>query len=405
MALVLADRVQETTNTTGTGTLTLAGAVAGFQSFSAVGNGNTTYYTITSGNDWEVGIGTYTASGTTLSRNTILASSAAGAAITVAAGAKVFVVYPASKAVALDANGNASVENLFLGYTITVSAATTTALTASSNYFQKISGTTTHTFTLPDATTLPLGAAYVFDNDSTGSVTINDFGATLVDTVTSGAIDYLFLEDNSTSAGVWGKYSWLPAAFNFSSTTADFNGATVVNGSAQYLPSLYYRNDVSRTLSSATGNQSILGASTGAGLTSGVTLLANTVYEVEGEFELSTSGTTSHTESFGFVAAGGLVANRVGIAVNRLSATTTSSALGTFFTSISVSVVTGALTTAQASSYRVKGTIATGAGGQLNPVIAFSAAPGGTIGLNIAWFKFTPIAPATSANNVIGTWA
>ena len=68
MALVLADRVQETTTTSGTGTITLAGAVAGFQSFSVVGNGNTTYYTIVNGNNWEVGIGTYTSAGTTLAR-------------------------------------------------------------------------------------------------------------------------------------------------------------------------------------------------------------------------------------------------------------------------------------------------------------------------------------------------
>ena len=61
MALVLADRVQETSTTTGTGTLTLAGAVAGFQSFAAIGNGNTCYYTITNAaGSWEVGIGTYT---------------------------------------------------------------------------------------------------------------------------------------------------------------------------------------------------------------------------------------------------------------------------------------------------------------------------------------------------------
>lgn len=100
MAIVLADRVQETTNTTGTGTLTLAGAATGFQSFSAVGDGNSTYYTITSNGDWEVGIGTYTLSGTTLSRDTVYASSAAGAKINVAAGAKVFVTYPSSKAIA-----------------------------------------------------------------------------------------------------------------------------------------------------------------------------------------------------------------------------------------------------------------------------------------------------------------
>ena len=65
MALVLADRVKETTTTTGTGTITLAGASTGFQSFAVVGNGNTTYYTIAgqTGNEWEVGIGTYTSYG------------------------------------------------------------------------------------------------------------------------------------------------------------------------------------------------------------------------------------------------------------------------------------------------------------------------------------------------------
>lgn len=95
MALVLKDRVKETTATTGTGTLTLAGASTGFQSFAAVGDGNTTYYTVTDGTDWEVGIGTYTASGTTLSRDTILASSNSDAAVNWGSGSKdVFVTYP-----------------------------------------------------------------------------------------------------------------------------------------------------------------------------------------------------------------------------------------------------------------------------------------------------------------------
>lgn len=99
MALVLADRVQETTTTTGTGTVTLGGAVAGFQSFSVIGNGNTTYYTISGGSEWEVGIGTYTSSGTTLSRDTVLASSNSNALVNFSAGSKnVFVTYPAAKA-------------------------------------------------------------------------------------------------------------------------------------------------------------------------------------------------------------------------------------------------------------------------------------------------------------------
>lgn len=107
MALVIADRVQETTTTTGTGTITLAGSVSGFQSFSAIGNGNTTYYTIahTTLAEWEVGIGTYTSSGTTLSRTTILSSSNGGSAVNFSAGTKnVFCTYPAGRAVEKDAS-------------------------------------------------------------------------------------------------------------------------------------------------------------------------------------------------------------------------------------------------------------------------------------------------------------
>jgi len=105
MALVIKDRVKETTTTTGTGTLTLAGAAGGFQAFSAIGDGNTTYYAITdqATGDWEVGIGTYTASGTTLSRDTILASSNAGSAVNLSAGIKnAFATYPAGKAAFFD---------------------------------------------------------------------------------------------------------------------------------------------------------------------------------------------------------------------------------------------------------------------------------------------------------------
>jgi len=103
MSLVLADRVRETTQTTGTGTITLAGAVDGFQSFSVIGNNNTTYYTIASTTQWEVGIGQYY--GGTLSRDTILASST-GSVVNLSAGSKdVFVTYPASKSINQDANG------------------------------------------------------------------------------------------------------------------------------------------------------------------------------------------------------------------------------------------------------------------------------------------------------------
>ena len=102
MALVIKDRVKETSTTTGTGTFTLAGAATGFQSFAAIGDGNTTFYTIVlvGGNEWEVGIGTYTSSGTTLSRGTILSSSNSGNAVNFSAGTKdVFVTYPSERAI------------------------------------------------------------------------------------------------------------------------------------------------------------------------------------------------------------------------------------------------------------------------------------------------------------------
>lgn len=108
MALVLKDRVQETSTTEGTGPFTLNGAVTGFNSFSVIGNGNTTYYTITtSGSEFEIGIGTYTSSGTSLSRDTVLASSNSNNLVNFTAGTKnVFVTYPADKSVNLNSDNN-----------------------------------------------------------------------------------------------------------------------------------------------------------------------------------------------------------------------------------------------------------------------------------------------------------
>lgn len=116
MALVIKDRVKVLATTTGTGTFTLGSVVTGFQDFSVIGDGNTTYYTIAAQAtpDWEVGIGTYTASGTLLSRDTILESSNGGAAVDFPAGTKdVFVTYPAERATYLDVAGAYPVQNTF----------------------------------------------------------------------------------------------------------------------------------------------------------------------------------------------------------------------------------------------------------------------------------------------------
>ena len=112
MALILADRVKETSTTAGNGVFTLDGAASGFQSFAVIGNTNTTYYCIAGQGtaQWEVGIGTYTSSGTTLTRTTVLSNSSGTqpTALVFSVGTKdVFVTYPSEKSINLDASGNA----------------------------------------------------------------------------------------------------------------------------------------------------------------------------------------------------------------------------------------------------------------------------------------------------------
>jgi hypothetical protein len=154
MAFVVADRVKETTTTTGTGTVTLLGASTGFQSFAVIGNSNTTYYTIAgqTGNEWEVGIGTYTSSGTTLARTTVLANSSATqpSALSFSSGTKdVFVTYPAGTSIY--SSNNAGTSGQFLktngsGVAPTWGSVTATTVSDTANsstgYFQLPQGTT-----------------------------------------------------------------------------------------------------------------------------------------------------------------------------------------------------------------------------------------------------------------------
>ena len=134
MPLNVADRVRDTTTTTGTGTITLSGTPpTGYQSFSAVGNGNTTYYTINAGSQWEVGIGTYSGAGPTLSRDTVLASSNSGSLVDFAAGTKdVFCDYPASKSIS-DGFGTLPIANGGTGATTAASALTSLGAYPASN--------------------------------------------------------------------------------------------------------------------------------------------------------------------------------------------------------------------------------------------------------------------------------
>jgi len=142
MALVLADRVKETTTTAGTGTITLDGAATGFQSFAVIGNSNTTFYTIAgqTSNEWEVGVGTYTSSGTLLARTTVLSNSAGTqpSALSFSAGTKdVFVTYPAGYAVAATNVGTAGQLLTSNGTGVAPTFQTSTA--ASKSYVQAMS--------------------------------------------------------------------------------------------------------------------------------------------------------------------------------------------------------------------------------------------------------------------------
>ena len=120
MAFVIADRVRETTTTTGTGTITLAGAVANFETFTAnLSNSDTTYYAIVDNTNgaFEVGLGTFTASGTTLARS-VIASSNSNNLVDFGAGTKdVFITVPASKIVVEDGSNNVAI-----GGTVTATA-------------------------------------------------------------------------------------------------------------------------------------------------------------------------------------------------------------------------------------------------------------------------------------------
>jgi hypothetical protein len=128
MALVVKDRIRETSTTTGTGVFTLSGAVSGFRSFADIGNANTTYYTIVGETEWEVGVGTYTSSGTTLDRTTVLSNSLGTTAlINFSAGTKdVFVSLPAPKAIYKD--------NLPSILIVTVRAGTTSNVSLSNGF-------------------------------------------------------------------------------------------------------------------------------------------------------------------------------------------------------------------------------------------------------------------------------
>ena len=225
MALILKDRVKETTTTAGTGTVTLAGAATGYQTFAAIGNANTTYYCIAGQgtSEWEVGIGTYTSSGTTLSRDTVLASSNSGSLVTFSAGTKdVFATYPSEKSVNQDASGNINLTGLVgIGvapatYPLTTYSATEGRMLINGDgvgsgylaarYSTDTSGPTTAFRKYRGTYASPLAVA---SSDTMGTINFTAWGGTTLRTLASitGFVDTYVSDTNISSVLVFGTTS------------------------------------------------------------------------------------------------------------------------------------------------------------------------------------------------------
>jgi hypothetical protein len=277
MALVLADRVQQTGTANTTVSFTLSGSVTGYQSFSVIGNTNITYYgaTDTSGN-WEVGVGTYSTTGPTLTRDTIYSSSNSNLAVTFSGTVTVFVTYPSIRSVNLNDSGNVSSlgtvsTGIWQGSTIqpayggtgvtassgansvvlrdasqnitvnrvnqantnTTAAGGTTALTAASSYIQTITGTGSQTYTLPDATTVTTGVAFLFNNLATGTITIQDYATATIGTIANGGAGAVFLTNNATVGGTWDLHAYLPEGVTFGTNAFNLGTAVVSGGTWQ----------------------------------------------------------------------------------------------------------------------------------------------------------------------------
>lgn len=279
MPLVLADRVQETASAPGTGSVTLLGAVTGYQTFAVIGNGNTTFYTIADqgGPNWEVGIGTYSTTGPTLARTTVLSSSNGGSLVNFSSGTQsVFVTYPSNKSVNLDASGNVStlgtvssgtwqgttigvayggtgvttssgansvmlrdanqnvaVNRLNQANTSVTASGGTTTLTAASSYSQTLNGTGNQTFQMPDATTLSTGVAFVFNNNATGTLTLTDYASATIGTITSGGACELVLLSNGTVGGTWDVHGFLPENVTWGTNALNLGSTVISNGTWQ----------------------------------------------------------------------------------------------------------------------------------------------------------------------------
>jgi hypothetical protein len=141
-------------------------------------------------------------------------------------GTGVTVSSGANSVVLRDANSNITGNSFFAGTTSTAAAGGTTTLSASSTPVQVVTGSGGQTFTLPNATTLPIGAIFSFNNNqSSGTIVVQNTGATTIATFQSGSYGTIVLLANSTSSGSWEPHFQAPSNVSWSTNTFDYPGS------------------------------------------------------------------------------------------------------------------------------------------------------------------------------------
>ena len=192
MALVINDRVKETPTTTGTGTVTLGGAVSGFETFAAgIGNSNTTYYCIVLNAEFEVGLGTLSSDSSTLARTTVISSSNSDSAVDFSAGTKfVFCCLPASKATVLDANNNLTLPAKLIMPDVT------------SGKILVADGTSYEEVALSGDATIASGGALTIANDAVEQAMIADDAVGADQLAASAVVTASIVDDNVTQAKI-----------------------------------------------------------------------------------------------------------------------------------------------------------------------------------------------------------
>jgi hypothetical protein len=256
MALVIDDRVKETSTTTGTGTLNLSGAVSGFQTFVAgVGDGNTTYYAIVNRDaaEWETGIGTVTdASTDTLARTTVIASSNSDSAVSFSSGTKdVFTTLPASKAVYEDGSSDVTLPNdLILG---------------SDSAVLKFGADSDTTLTHTDGTGLTL--------NSTNKFLFRD-SALYINSSTDGQLDIVADTEVQIAA-----------------TTIDINGAIALNGAITGATNITLSGELDAATLDISGDADIDGTLEADAITINGATLAETISDTVGDMVSSNTET------------------------------------------------------------------------------------------------------------------